>query len=150
VSEYPKTMTRLLFLAVFAAGARAEFLEMRVFVKDMNCESCTQNLEATFKRMRSVESVDVDFKAGTIALKLAEKNRLSPEQVWDAIKRVGFTPGATEVRVRGSINNGKLEVAEAAKTYEIEGKTSGENVELTGKTMPPADPRTPVRIKVGD
>ena len=74
--------------------------------------------------------------------------RATPEQIWDAIKRVGFTPGATDVHVRGSIHNGKLEVPESGKTFEIEGTASGENVELKGFTEPPPDPRTPIKIKI--
>src|SRR5258706_5543433 len=96
----------LVFLAALAGSAHAEFLEIRVSIRDMNCESCTENLSAAFKRMRGVDTVDVDFKAGTVALKLVPQNRLGPDQIWDAIKRVGFTPGATEVRVRGSVENG--------------------------------------------
>jgi copper chaperone CopZ len=136
---------------VLAAGLRAEFLEIRVAIRDMNCESCTENLANTFKRLRGVENVDVDFKAGTVALKLAPQNRLGPDQVWDAIKRVGFTPGATDVRVRGTVKDGRLEVPETARTFELDGRVaSGENVELKGVTGPPPDPRTAVRIKVAE
>jgi copper chaperone CopZ len=141
-------MARALLLLALAGFAQAEFLEIRVSIRDMNCESCSESLASTFKRMRGVENVNVDFKAGTVALKLAEQNRLGPEQVWDAIKRVGFTPGATDVRVRGSMKDGKLEVPETGKTFEIEGRVSGENVELKGVTAPPPDPRTSVKIKI--
>jgi hypothetical protein len=76
---------------------------------------------------------------------------LGPEQIWDAIKRVGFTPGATDVRVRGSIKDGKLEVAETGKIFDIDSSAAaGENVEVKGSTAPPPDPRTPVRIKIAE
>jgi len=134
---------------VLAGSARAEFLSFRVFIRDMNCEPCSENLSAAFKRMRGVETVDVDFKTGTVSLKLAPQNRLGPDQVWDAIKRVGFTPGPTDVRVRGSVKNGKLEVPENGKSFELDGNAkSGENVEISGSTAPPPDPRTPVRITI--
>ena len=139
-------MLRAILLLLTVASARAEFLEISVFMRDMSCESCTETLANAFKRMRGVESVEVDFKAGTVALKLSAASRVGPEQVWDAIKRVGFTPGATQVRVAGSVKQGKLEVPETGKTYEVEGVSDGENIQLKGSTAPPPDPRTPIRI----
>jgi copper chaperone CopZ len=143
-------MFRAVLLFVLAAAGRAEFLEIKVFIRDMNCESCSDTLRGSLKRLRGVDDAEVDFKAGTVAVKLASQNRLGPDQIWDAIKRVGFTPGATEVRVRGSIKDGKLEVPETGKSFEIEGRAAGENIELKGSTAPPPDPRTPVRIKVAE
>ena len=143
-------MFRAAFLFSIAVIARAEFLDIKVFIRDMNCESCSDTLRGSLKRLRGVEDAEVDFKAGTVAVKLASQNRLGPDQIWDAIKRVGFTPGATEVRVRGSIKDGKLDVPETGKSFEIEGRAAGENIELKGSTAPPPDPRTPVRIKIAE
>ncbi|MBZ5604789.1 MAG: heavy-metal-associated domain-containing protein [Acidobacteriia bacterium] len=144
-------MIRALLLLCLSFTARAEFLEIRVFIRDMNCESCTENLSGAFKRMRGVENVTVDFKAGTVALKFAPENRQGPDQVWDAIKRVGFTPGETKVRVRGSVKEGKLTVPETGKSFDLSGSAkSGDSVELTGSTAPPPDPRTPVVIKLDE
>ena len=140
-------MRTLLFIGA-SLVARAEFLDIRVVIRDMDCQPCSENLSGALKRMRGVEDASVDFKAGTVNVKLASQNRLGPEQIWDAIKRVGFTPGATELRVRGSIRNGKLEVPESGKIFDIEGGAAGENIELKGTTAPPADPRTAIRIKI--
>ncbi|SRR5579885_3237763 len=139
-------MIRTLLLLAITFKCRAEFLEIRVFIRDMNCQSCSESLAGSLKRMPGVEEASIDYAKGTVALKLASENRLGPEQIWDSIKRVGFTPGETEVRVRGSVKDGKLEVS--GKTFEIDGKVSGENIELKGSTAPPPDPRTPIRIKV--
>src|SRR6266404_2974988 len=143
-------MPKVLLLLLFAAGAmRAEFLRMEVFIRDMNCPSCTDTLVAAFKKMRGVEHVEVDFKEGTVRLDLTAQNRVGLEQAWDAIKRVGFTPGETNVTVRGTVKGTKLEVPEIGKTFEIEGHASeGEWVELKGVTKPPPDPRTPIVIRV--
>lgn len=132
-----------------AVAARAEFLRVEVFIRDMNCESCSQSLATSMQRMRGVEKAEVDFKAGTVRLDLAEKNRVGVEQVWDAIKRVGFTPGETKIRVRGAIRGSKLEVPEIGKTFEIEGRApEGESVEVNGTITPPPDPRTPIVIRL--
>jgi copper chaperone CopZ len=143
----------LICAALARSTARAEFFHIEVFIRDMNCESCSETLAASLKRMRGVEKAEVDFKAGTVRLELAEKNRTGVEQVWDAIKRVGFTPGETTVRVRGALKASKLEVAEIGKTFEIQFNSSarapeGDSVELTGVITPPPDPRTPVVIRV--
>ena len=144
----------LLMCAAFAATtARAEFLHIEVFIHDMNCESCSETLAASLKRMRGVEKAEVDFKAATVRLDLAEKNRIGVEQVWDAIKRVGFTPGETIVSVRGAVKASKLTVPEIGKTFEIQfdpgtRTAEGDSVELTGVITPPPDPRTPVVIRV--
>ncbi len=141
---------KIFLLAGLAAGAlRAEFLHVEVFIRDMNCESCTDSLAGAFKRMRGVERVNVDFKAGTVALDLGPQNRVGVDQIWDAIKRVGFTPGETKVVVRGSVKASKLEVAEINKTFELDGKIpEGDQVEVKGSTTPPPDPRAPVKIRI--
>jgi copper chaperone CopZ len=115
----------------------------------MNCQPCSENLAAAFKRMRGVESVDIDLKDGTVSLKFAAQNRLGPEQVWDAIKRVGFTPGISDVKVRGSVQDGKLQVPESGKIFALEGRAeNADSVEIRGTTAPPPDPRTPISIKI--
>src|SRR5258708_5311077 len=135
--------------ALLPANARAEFLRMEVFIRDMSCEPCSTSLEGAFKKMRGVDKAEVDFKAGTVRLTLAEKNRVGVDQVWDAIKRVGFTPGDTKVSVRGAVKGSKLEVAEIGKTFEIDGRSiEGDSVELNGTIAPPPDPRAPVVIRL--
>ena len=138
--------------ALLAAGAvHAEFLHVEVFIRDMSCEACTQTLVASFQKMKGVEHAATDFKEGTLLLDLGSGNRVGVDQVWDGIKRVGYTPGATKVTVRGVIKDGKLEVPEIGKTFEVEGvviSALDQTVELKGTTAPPTDPRTPVRIRV--
>ena len=132
-----------------AKDQSAEFLRMEVFIRDMSCESCSETLGTSLKKLRGVEKAEVDFKAGTVRLELAEKNRVGVDQVWDAIKRVGFTPGETRVSVRGSVKASKLEVPEIGKTFVIDGHaTDGDSVELQGSIAPPPDPRTPIVIRL--
>lgn len=149
---WPRIAVLLIFTALARTTARAEFLHMEVFIRDMNCESCSETLAGSLQRMRGVEKAEVDFKAGTVRLDLAEKNRTGVEQVWDAIKRVGFTPGETKVRVRGALKASKLEVPEIGKTFEVQFRPDarapeGDSVELTGVITPPPDPRTPIVIR---
>ncbi len=140
---------RVLMLLLVSVLARAEFLRIDVYIRDMSCESCSQSLQASLERTRGVEKAEVDFKTAMVRVKLGEKTRVGVEQIWDAIKRVGFTPGETTVTVRGAVHASKLEVPESGKTFAIEGKVAeGDSVELTGAITPPPDPRTPIVIKL--
>ena len=69
-----------------------------------------------FEKMRGVKHVDVNMNKGTVALELAEKNRVTMEQMWDTIKRIGFTPGETKVTVRGAVKERSLEISVIDKT----------------------------------
>jgi copper chaperone CopZ len=146
----------MLRLALFLAAlvtARAEFLHVEVFMRDMNCQSCSESLAGSFKRLRGVEKVDVSMEKGSVLLDLAKSNRISVEQVWDAIKRVGFTPGETVVAVHGAIKKdaGKsmIEVTDLGRTYEIDGDVAeSADTSVEGSIQPPPDPRTPIRIRV--
>src|SRR4051812_31409675 len=117
---------KIFALAVLAAGAgQAEFLKIEVFMRDMNCQPCSDSLVTSFQKMRGVARAEVDFPAGTVRLELAPQNRVAIEQVWDIVKRVGFTPGETTVPVRGAVKAeaGKmaLEVTETNRALELEG-----------------------------
>jgi copper chaperone CopZ len=140
---------RLALLLTFACATRAEFLRVEVFMKDMQCQSCSESLGKTFERLRGVKHVDVSMNDGTVTLELADQNRVTLEQVWDAIKRVGFTPGDTKVIVRGTVRGDSLTISVIDKTIKIEGRpTDAENVELKGTITPPPDPRTATKIRI--
>jgi len=140
---------RLLLLVIAACAVHAEFLRVEVFMKDMNCQSCSESLGKAFERLRGVKHVDVSFNEGTVALELADQNRVTLEQVWDAIKRVGFTPGDTKVIVRGALKGDSLTISVIDKTVKVEGHAAeAENVELKGIITPPPDPRTPMKLRI--
>jgi copper chaperone CopZ len=136
----------LLFLAI--TTARAEFLRVEVAMKDMDCVSCSDSLARAFERLRGVKRVDVSMKDGTVILQLADQNRLTLEQVWDAVKRIGFTPGETKVTVRGTVKGDDLAITGIDKTIKIEGHVPPGDAELQGTITPPPDPRTPMKLRV--
>jgi copper chaperone CopZ len=140
-------MRVLLLLTALSFTVRAEFLSVEVFMKDMNCQSCSDSLGVAFGKIRGVSHVDVNMQAGTVALDLASGNRVMLEQIWDTIKRIGFTPGETKVTVRGTVKGSTLTVLD--KAIALEGSAAeGENVELKGVITPPPDPRTPVKLRI--
>jgi hypothetical protein len=91
------------------------------------------------------------MKEGTVTLDLADQNRVTMEQVWDAIKRVGFTPGNTKVTVRGAVKGASLTISGIDKTVVIEGRApEGEKIELKGVIVPPPDPRTLLKLRIAE
>lgn len=126
---------------------QAEFLHMQVFMKDMNCPSCSDSMAKAFEKMRGVKHVEVSMNDGTVTLDLADQNRVTIEQVWDTVKRIGFTPGDTKVTVRGTVKGNSLTVND--KTIAIEGNApEGENIELKGTIASPPDPRSPIKLRI--
>jgi copper chaperone CopZ len=126
---------------------QAEFLHMQVFMKDMNCPSCSDSMAKAFEKMRGVKHVEVSMNDGTVTLDLADQNRVTLEQVWDTIKRIGFTPGDTRVTVRGTVKGNSFTVND--RTIGIEGNApEGENIELKGTIAPPPDPRSPIKLRI--
>jgi copper chaperone CopZ len=142
---------RLVFFLLAACAARAEFLRIEVSMSDMNCPSCSESLGKAFEKMRGVKHVEVSMKEGTVTLDLADQNRVTMEQVWDAIKRVGFTPGNTKVTVRGAVKGASLTISGIDKTVVIEGRApEGEKIELKGVIVPPPDPRTLLKLRIAE
>jgi copper chaperone CopZ len=117
-------------------------------MKDMQCQSCSESLGKAFERLRGVKHVDVSMKDGTVTLELADQNRVTLEQVWDAIKRVGFTPGDTKVTVRGTVKGDSLTISVIDKTIKIEGNAPQGDVALKGSIAPPPDPRTAITLRI--
>jgi copper chaperone CopZ len=138
---------KLLLLFAAAMTMNAEFLRMEVFMKDMNCPSCSESLAKAFEKMRGVTHVEVSMKDGTVTLDLADRNRIAIEQVWDTVKRIGFTPGETKVTVRGAVKGASLTVLD--RKIDIDGPAlEGEEVTLKGIITPPADPRATIRLRI--
>jgi copper chaperone CopZ len=136
---------RLLLLAI---AAHAEFLHVEVHMKDMDCASCSVSLEKAFEKLRGVKHVDLSMNDGSVTLDLADQNRVTLEQIWDAIKRVGFTPGETKVTVRGAVRGDALTISVIDKTIKLEGTAPQGEVTLKGTITPPPDPRTPMKLKI--
>ena len=139
---------KLLLMLMALSTARAEFLHIEISMKDMNCASCADSLGKALEKMRGVQHVDVSMDKGTVALELAETNRVTIEQVWDTVKRIGFTPGDTKVTVRGAVKGDSLTISVIDKTIAIEGRTQQGEVSLKGTIAPPADPRARITLRV--
>lgn len=74
---------------------------------------CAHAVRVAVKKIEGVESVDVSLNGGLAVIRLAPENRVSVDQLRDAIRRNGFTPRDAEVRVTGKVveRDGRLALA---------------------------------------
>jgi copper chaperone CopZ len=110
---------------IFAAGAlRAEFLRIEQSVSGLDCASCAQSVDKALRKIKGVETAV--FRAGdaVAVLQLKSGNTVPLEEIRDAVKRVGYTPGTAKVTVRGEcrIESGKwlLHVAGSNAEYPLD------------------------------
>lgn len=100
-------------------------------------------MSVAIKKVSGVQDVKVSLKDGTANIKLKDGNKVNVEQVRDIVRKNGFTPKATEVKVGGKVieRNGKpaLEVSGPDEVYLLEGNVeplkdkTGTHVVLTGQ-----------------
>ena len=72
-------------------------------------------MSVALQKIEGVENVDVSLNEGSATIKLKSHNKVTVEQVREVIRKNGFTPKDTRVRVAGKLieRNGKpaLEVS---------------------------------------
>ena len=121
---------------------------------------CAHAVSVAFKRFPGVESVDVSLNKGKAAVKLKPGNTVKTEELWETIRKNGFTPKETRVVVRGVLTGHQLKVSGTNETYELAAdsdapkamdevaKHSGETVTIEGRLIPPKDFKSPVPLLV--
>lgn len=65
--------------------------------------TCAFAVRGALKKIAGVESVDVSLNQGLASMKLRPGNPIALSQVWETIKRSGFTTKDTHVIVRGEV-----------------------------------------------
>ncbi|MEZ5352992.1 MAG: heavy metal-associated domain-containing protein [Bryobacteraceae bacterium] len=93
----------LAFAALLAAPASAQFRKIDIAFEGIGCASCVESLPPRMKRIRGVETAQVDAAKGTLTLTLAPENRVRLEQVRDAIQQDGTKAKSAAVEARGQI-----------------------------------------------
>ena len=84
--------------------------------------TCAFAVRGALRKFPGVEAVDVSLNKGLASVKLKPANAVTPEQLWQAIRKNGYTPKETQVVVRGELVAGqpRLRVPEANRTYELQ------------------------------
>jgi len=93
--------TFLFAIPIVAAPLCAEFLHIEQSITGLDCASCAQSVDKTFKKMKAVETATFRMEDSMVVLQLKPGNTLPLEDVRDAVKRIGYTPKEAKVTVRG-------------------------------------------------
>lgn len=155
-------MRLLLLLVASALVSRAEFLEVRLQVNDMDCETCVKSLEIALRKMKGMKTVKVRPELGGAEFILVPGNKLTLEQLRDYIKGVGFRPMAADVVARGRATTAdgswRFTVDGIEKSYMLSAANEdvmkvlrtedGRTVTVRARSQPPPDPRTTPILEV--
>ncbi len=85
----------LLFLISFGLIpiAEAQVSGVTVAVDGMSCPFCAFGVEKRLKKVNGVDSVAIDLKSGLATLTVIKGKTIHVNQIPEAIKTAGFTPG---------------------------------------------------------
>jgi copper chaperone CopZ len=121
--------------------------------------TCAFAVRGAIKKLPGVESVDVSLNKGLATIKLKPGNTVKPEELWETVKKNGFTPKETGVLVRGEVEGGRLKVTGTNQLFDlapdaknpkaVEDVVQGSKiVTVRGTLTPQRDSRTPVPVRV--
>ena len=128
--------------------------------------TCAHIVNGALSKLAGVESVDVSLNNALATIKLKPGNTVSIPQLWELLRKKGYTPKATTVSVRGDLANpqGRLQL-KVAGTKEVIALTEdpknptafreaatklGQTVIVQGVMMPAKNLKTPVPLQVSD
>jgi hypothetical protein len=106
-------------------------------------------VSAGLRKMKGVETVEIDEAAKVVRVVLLPDNRVRLEAVRDLIKGVGFTPASARVKVRGKALQNEFQVDGLDQKYRLNKPVSaGEMLVLEGVVPVPPDPRAQPVLEV--
>jgi cation transport ATPase len=139
---------------LFALVSLAEFLHVEQSVTGLDCMSCAESAPRNLKKIKGVESASFRTKDSVAVLELKPGNTVPLGDIRDAVKRMGYTPAAAKVTVRGEArrNGAKwvLHVTSLNAEYTLDVPPEQE-IRETGITIIEgslADPAGPIKVNV--
>ena len=126
----PPRLPGLLALMFVATPLSAEFLHVELSVGGLDCLSCAQSVDSRLKRIRGVDTASFRTKDSVAVVELKPGNTVPLDLIRDAVKGIGYTPGAAKVTARGQVRSesGKwlFHVAGPDAEYTLEVSTAQE------------------------
>ena len=122
--------------------------------------TCAYAVRGALKKFPGVESVDVSLNKGLATVKLKPGNSVRPQELWEAVRKNGFTPKVTLVVVRGEImdsDHPKLKVSGTDLVLDLKGDAKlldqarlkiGKTVSVEGALTPVKDFKAQVPLEV--
>jgi copper chaperone CopZ len=87
---------------LFALLSLSEFLHVEQSVTGLDCMSCAESAPRNLKKIKGVDSASFRTKDSVAVLELKPGNTVALGEIRDAVKRMGYTPAAAKVTVRGA------------------------------------------------
>jgi copper chaperone CopZ len=121
--------------------------------------TCAYAVRGALQKFSGVEKVDVSLNKGLATVTLMPGNTVRLTEVWDTVRKNGFTPKETKVVVRGEVIGGpkaELKVtgtrevyafladAKAPKALDEVRRHTGKTITVEGTFEPPKDSKTAV------
>lgn len=78
-------------MVLFATTALADTKKLTVKIAGMTCPACAASVEGRLKKLKAVDSVDVNISKGTATLTVKDGQGLDDIAVTQAVKDAGYT-----------------------------------------------------------
>jgi copper chaperone CopZ len=151
VSSHLRRSASWFVFALFSLAApavlSAQFLKVELSLGGLDCASCAGSVEKAYKRIRGVESASLASDGKKVSIALKADNAVRLEQLRDAAKGIGYTPGEARVVARGILaeKEGKWTFTPAGAARSIpstpppDGAAAGVEILVEGVVSPPPD-----------
>ena len=121
--------------------------------------TCAYAVRVALKKFPGVDSVEVSLNNGLATVRLNPGNTVRPRDMWEAIRKNGFTPKNTHVVLRGTIDGTarKLKVAGTEEEFDLKGEPkilnvpkseAGKIIVVDGNIVPAKDLKATVPLEV--
>ena len=121
--------------------------------------TCAYAVRVAMQKYKGVESVDVSLSKGTASIKLRPGNGIRPSELWETIRKNGYTNKTARVIVRGEVSAGgdRLTVSGSGEAFALQDdpkppgitkRFAGKTVTVHGTITPDKDLKRAVPLKV--
>jgi len=101
-------ITFILGILIFLpTKTNAQLLEVKQTVYGMDCSPCAHGLEKRIKKMDGIQSASVSLNNGLLSAVLNKENKLTLEELRNAIENSGFKAQSADIVVQGSLTKGE-------------------------------------------
>jgi copper chaperone CopZ len=122
--------------------------------------TCAYAVRGALKKVSGVDSVEVSLNKGLAVVKLKGGSVVQPQELWEVVRKNGFTPKETRVVVRGAIgispqlelkvsgSNQVLKLTGDAKLVQEAAKHDAKTVIVEGSLKPGKDLKAAVPLEL--
>ena len=121
---------------------------------------CAHVVDVGLKKVPGAASVSVSLNPGSATLKLKPGNTVQMPQIWEIVRKNGFTPKTTRVVARGQAHGDTFTIGGTNETFVLKAdpknpaafaelkRHDGQTVTVNGTLMPQKDVKKPTPLVV--